>query len=150
MCVPGLTENVLASDPSRGGFSVRAPTSSRLPGMEPITFELTVRQWNTIDAQMDNTAYMDRSNAPYDDDDDDRIAPDAFPTAIRQAGWDQAPNKADSPDDAVLQIALTRPKWEFVVAELQKSNASYEALGDQESIDLVRDAADAVTTQLAT
>jgi hypothetical protein len=107
-----------------------------------LSLRLTARQWATIDADMDNAAAQAR----------DTFGDDAPARAIRQAGWDQVPwvgpTKEWPADTQVITIRLTREQWEFVLAFLRGSAPVYEELGDETSLRLGQDAANAVQEQL--
>jgi hypothetical protein len=109
-----------------------------------ISLELTARQWATIDARMDNVV----SHA-IDSDDEQAVQ---VGTAIREAGWDQAPWVEGEwpPMEQVVTITLSLPQWRFVTAELMEAIPGWERLGDQESLDLCRSALDELLPQLPT
>lgn len=104
--------------------------------------QLTARQWATIDACMDN-AVKNAIDA----------ASDPEPAqAIRQAGWDQAPwvgqGRQWPPMEQVLTIRLRRDQWQLALDALALDDPVYEQLGDEESLQLGRDAHVTVTGQL--
>lgn len=110
--------------------------------MEAIALRITSRQWATIDATMDNA-----SQSARDQDEDDA----AF-VAIRQSGWDQVPwvdaNRDWPPDTQPITISLTRTQWELAIATVEADDLIYAELGDDESLELGRDAVRAVRDQL--
>lgn len=119
--------------------------------MSSIRLDLTVRQWATIDAQMDNSAYLLREGAAARGEVSEQDMPrlgsiglDDMPKSIRQSGSAQVPwvgpDHEWPPDEQMLSIELIDTQWQFVVSELRTAVSAYEQLGDQESRRLTLDA----------
>jgi len=109
---------------------------------ESISVRLTARQWATIDAGMDNAV----SNAI--DFLDDRSV--EIGGSVRQAGWDQVPwiEGEWPPMEQVITIALSASQWRFVITDLDDSVRRGERRRDQQELDLVRSARDALLPQV--
>lgn len=111
--------------------------------MVELSLRLTARQWATVDANLDNMAAHARNN--FEDD--------GPALAIRQAGWDQVPwvgPDKDWPEDRqVITIRLTQEQWAYSLTCLRSEASVYEDLHDEESLQLGRDAANAIQTQLS-
>lgn len=119
--------------------------------MANLRLSLTARQWATIDAQMDNSAYMMREAAAARGEVSEEDMPrlgflglDDLPRSIRQSGSTQVPwvgpDQLWPPDDQVLSIELSDTQWQFIATELRNAAGVYEHLGDQESQRLSLDA----------
>lgn len=119
--------------------------------MANIRIDLTVRQWATIDAQMDNSAYLMREGAAARGDVSERDMPrlgslglDDLPKSIRQSGSAQVPwvepDKVWPPDEQVLCIELSDSQWQFIARELRRAVTVYQELGDEMSRRLSEDA----------
>jgi hypothetical protein len=71
---------------------------------------------------------------------------------IREAGWKQVPwmgaTKQWPADDEILTITLVRDQWDLAVQQLALDHEIYADLGDQESLQLGRDAEQAIRRQL--
>ncbi|MEQ3553400.1 hypothetical protein WIS52_23260 [Pseudonocardia nematodicida] len=108
-----------------------------------ITIRLPARLWAGIDANLDNAvdlAIMDGDDATAD-----------LGTAIRETGSGQVPwvDGRWPPREQELRITLDEAHWSFVLDHLQRSRASYERLGDHESLQLGQDTIEAVRRQLS-
>lgn len=119
--------------------------------MANIQLDLTIRQWATIDAQMDNSAYLMRESAAARGDVSEQDMPrlgslglDELPIGIRESGSAQVPwvgpDKVWPPDEQVLSIELMDSQWQFIAIELREAVGVYEQLGDQVSQRLTADA----------
>ena len=110
--------------------------------MTAIALQLTVRQWATIDATMDNAAHNARDS--FEDPEPAH--------GVREAGWQQVPwvgqDRQWPPMDQVLTISLRRDQWELALDVLAADDPIYEDLGDLESLRLGRDAREAISRQL--
>lgn len=123
--------------------------------MATAQLQMTVRQWATIDSEMDNSAYLIRERAmsqgevsEYDMARLGELALDEQPRAIREAGAAQIPwtepGKEWPPDEYVVSIELTDIQWEFVVRQLDRSVPVYQALGNTDGVRLLQDALGAI------
>ena len=103
-----------------------------------ITVRLAARLWSVIDAQTDHVVSL----AAVDGDE----AEVQTGTAIREAGWAQVPwvDGQWPPMEDLIAISLTRSQWQFAMDHLERSDASYQRIGDQESLELGRRARAAV------
>jgi hypothetical protein len=109
-----------------------------------ITVRLITRHWQVIDAELDNVVAV----AVEIDYQGQKIE---MGEAIRQAGWEQVPwvnGNQWPPVDQPITITLSREQWMFALAALDESDATYESLGDRESLELGRAARAAVGPQV--
>lgn len=103
-----------------------------------VTVRMTVRDWATVDAELDNTSSGSRVDGPQGKAD--------LADAIRDAGRVQVPWQGQDwpPMSDWLDVTLSRSQWAFALAEVEGSISVYEELDDQESADLGRAAAAAI------
>jgi hypothetical protein len=69
------------------------------------------------------------------------------PGGRQQVPWVGA-RKEWPADDEIITITLTREQWELALGQLVQDQATYADLGDQESLQLGRDAGHAIRRQL--
>lgn len=129
--------------------------------MADIRLGLTARQWATIDAQMDNSAYLMREGAVARGEVAECDMPrlgflglDDLPKSIRQSGSAQVPwvgpDQVWPPDEQVLSIELSDSQWQFIATELRKAAGIYGRLGDRTSQGLSLDALSAIESGIST
>jgi hypothetical protein len=92
----------------------------------PETFSgsLTVRQWQYIDAGLDNDralAYQNEGSSPET----------ALVESIREAGWEQlsAPSGDWLPETDVVEISLTRLQWMRVQSHVEEWKLKHDMTG---------------------
>jgi hypothetical protein len=80
----------------------------------PAAVTMTVRQWQYIDAVIDNTVAVAAVDGPRKHV--------RRGQAVRQAGWDQlAPGGGDWPaDDLVIAVTLPPALWGFIAKQLDR------------------------------
>ena len=99
-----------------------------------VTLNMPARIWAGIDAGVDNAV----STAAQNGDE----ATVEVGQRIRQAGWDQV-TWVDGdwpPMDQMISIRLTVAEWRFAADDARNCVPIYEALGDEVSAQLGRDA----------
>ena len=110
--------------------------------MTAIALQLTVRQWATIDATMDNAAHNAR-----DSFEDPEPADSIRETGRQQVPW-VGPDRQWPAMEQVLTMSFRRDQWQFALEQLTADDPIYEKLGDLESLHLGRDAREAISRQL--
>jgi hypothetical protein len=113
----------------------------------PVT--LTTRQWQIIDATIDNEVSVEMVDL------DPRGVADTG-RRIREAGWRQVagwtPTAAElgawPPDDQVVSVELTVPEWRLVLSWLDRWSSVDEATGDHGQAATSRALRDVVSAQL--
>ena len=89
-------------------------TLSVMADETPKTVTMTVREWQYIDAVIDNTVSIAAVDGPREHVDQGQ--------AVRQAGWDQlVPDGGDwPPDDEEARVTLSPAQWHFVAQQLDE------------------------------
>jgi hypothetical protein len=130
-CAGAGTGDAGVTSPTTTVASPSPPTSSPSPAVDARTF--LVRDWQRIDATMDNTGAVERVDGD----------PARAETAgrVREEGWRAIDAHPDAgagrvgwpPDESELTIRLDAPTWAFVVEELRRWGDVEQGLLDRAS-----------------
>ncbi|MEU7617248.1 hypothetical protein AB0B27_14305 [Micromonospora rifamycinica] len=95
--------------------------------------DMTVRQWQIIDATIDNEV-----DTEIVDGDPGGVV--SLGGSIRQAGWDQATDatRAWLPDEEVITITLSGRQWNLVADALSRWAEVSDGIGNREESQLMQ------------
>ncbi|QDY11199.1 hypothetical protein FJK98_32035 [Micromonospora sp. HM134] len=110
---------------------------------ELFAVDMTVRQWQIIDATIDNEVDTEITNG-------DPGGVVSLGGSIRQAGWDQATDatRAWLPEGEVITITLSGRQWRLVVDALSRWAEVSDGIGNREECQLRRQVRAAVEGQV--
>ncbi|TDC31400.1 hypothetical protein E1211_22555 [Micromonospora sp. 15K316] len=113
------------------------------PGQAAYTVTMTVRQWQIIDATLDNevdTAVMNGS-PPHEV---------GLGRSARQTGWEQIAGSEEQwpPDEEMTSITLTGPQWKLVIGSLERWSDIAERAGQSDDAQFGRRIRAVVSAQL--
>lgn len=113
------------------------------PDQDAHTATMTVRQWQIIDAILDNEVDTAVMNG-----DPQRVV--ALGRSVRQAGWEQIIGSEEGwpPDEEVISITLAGRQWELVTGSLDRWSVAAEQIGQSDEAQLGRRIRSAVSAQL--
>lgn len=127
----------------------RGMTAQPPDGVVTIAVRLTTRQWQIIDAHIDNEISVETV-----DGDNRRVIDTAV--KIREQGWRQVagwtPGAAGTaswpPDDQAVTVRLTGHEWDLVTESLSRWSRVEEEIGDDQQAATSRAIRDLVIAQL--
>ncbi|MEU6206949.1 hypothetical protein ABZ814_25555 [Micromonospora musae] len=107
------------------------------------TVTMTVRQWQIIDATLDNEVDTAVMNG-----DPEHVV--ALGRNVRQTGWEQVVGSAEQwpPDDEMTSITLIGVQWELVTGSLERWSDIAERAGQSDDAQLGRRICADVSAQL--